>query len=359
MKKSMGGMENRMKKFMKGCAITALILIVVGFAMALIAGTISGKKAIKEIVQTVTDGKVNIDLDFDDDGFGINIGEDIGESIGEAGAAIGESIGELGESIGDSIVNVDGTVNYDIEDSMIFDNNYNIFKGDVEKYSLGSSIDDMVIEAGGCSFEMKTSDDENFYVEAQDINKFQGYVINDTLHIKGTVGTITLNGSNECRITLYIPENYQFNKVDMELGAGVMSFESLHADKILMEVGAGQIVADGIVANTLDISVGMGEILVEEMQVNKLVAEVGMGHLGLEGSVNESADVECAMGSIEMEIAGTQKDFNYEVECGMGNIDLGSNSYSGVAQEQYVDNGAAKKMTVECAMGDVDISFTN
>ena len=83
-----------------------------------------------------------------------------------------------------------------------------------------------------------------------------------------------------------------------------------------------------------------------------------MGHLYLEGAVGDKAEMECAMGSLEMVIEGSQTDFNYDVECGMGNIDLGRSSYSGVAQDKRIDNGAEKRMVIECAMGDVDISFT-
>lgn len=316
-----------MKRFMQSCAITALVLIVAGFLMAVIAGSLKGTDNIESVVESVMDGKVKVKLD----------------SISDWGVTIGEN------------------VHYELDDSMVFDKNHEIFKGDVDKYAVGSHIDELFVEVGGCVFTMKESGDDNYYLEAENTKKFQGYVEDGTLFVRATIGTGTVAKGEECRVTLYVPDNWKeqrLEKVNMELGAGVMKLNSLAAEKILLEVGAGQITVAEIMADTLDISVGMGEILVEDLEVDKLLGDVGMGHLYLEGAISDKADVECAMGSLEMVVEGNQDDFDYDVECGMGNIRLGNKNYGGVAQEQTIDNGASKKMLVECAMGDVSISFT-
>lgn len=319
-----------MKQFMQGCAIAAVVLIVLGLGMTSIAGSLKGKETIKNVVESVTDGKVQVNLD----------------SISDWGITVGENL---------------DNVHYEIEDSMVFDSHHDIMNGDVEKYSVGNAVNKLDIQVGGCTFIIKESGDSDYYLEAKNTKKFQGYVENDTLYVKGTIGTAVVASGKECEITLYVPENWADNrleKVNMELGAGVMQMDGIAADKVLLEVGAGQIEISEITADTLDISVGMGEIIVGEMSVEKLLGEVGMGHLYLEGAIYDKADVECAMGSLEMVVEGTQNDFNYDVECGMGNITIEDKSFSGVAQERDIDNGASKKMLVECAMGDVNISFT-
>ncbi len=316
-----------MKKFMQGCAITALVLIVLGFAMALIAGTVKGEKAIETVVESVTGGKVKV-----------NFG-----NLADWGITVNEA-----------------TINYKLEDSMIFDDSYDILKGDVDMYSVGNDIREIDIEVSGCAFAIKKSKDADYHLEAENTYKFQGYVKDDTLFVKGTVDTVVIKNNNDCKITLYVPENSEerkLDKVDIELGAGSMEIGEMVADKVLLEVGAGQIKASQIACDTFDVSVGLGEILIDNMQVEKLQGEVAMGHLYLSGAIYEKADVECGMGSLEMVIDGAQADFDYDIDCGMGNIDLGDDSYGGIAQEKRTSNGASKKMIVKCAMGDVDISF--
>lgn len=353
-----------MRKFMQGCAITALVFIVLGFSMAVIAGGVKGTATIENVVEAATEGKVQVNLDSISD-WGITVGENVGAAVGDMGVyigEIGESIGEeVGEAIGDGISEGMNKVHYELEDAMVFDRNHETLKGDVEKYVVGNEISELFVEAGGCVFTMKESGDDNFYLEAENAKKFQGYIENGTLFVRATVGSGTVAKGEECSVTLYVPDNWgekRLDKVDMELGAGVMELSRLDADKVLLEVGAGQIVLSEAVAETLDVTVGMGEIIVKDLTADKLLGKVGMGHLYLEGSIYDKADVECAMGSLEMVVKGSQDDFDYDIECGMGNIKIGDNSYGGVAQEKNIDNGASGKMIVECAMGDVNISFT-
>ena len=228
-----------MKKFMKGCAITALILLVVGFVLAIVARSLEGTSGVEEIVKSVTNDKVKIDLGGDE-GFGISInGEDW----------------------------INEQVHYEITDNMIFDSDFDIFKGDVEKYAVGSDIKKLDIEAGGCEFQFESSEDTNFYIEANETGKFQGFVKNDTLYVKATRTVNDWDDYDECQITLYVPDGYRFEKVDVELGAGLLAMEDIAANEMDMEVGAGQITVEYLQADNCDIEVGMGEILVHDMQV--------------------------------------------------------------------------------------------
>lgn len=275
--------------------------------------------------------------------------------LGDA-ISTGEWQAELGQVIGDGIA--EGMdVAYDIEDSMIFDKAYEIYRGDVEKYSLGNDVEQLDIEVGGCTLVIESSDDTDYYVEARKTNRFQGFVKDGTLYVKGSV----LDAGDDGKIILYVPAGWEENelgKVDVELGAGAMEIEGIKADEINLEVGAGQITIEKVIADELNANVGMGEIVIKEMQVETLQGEVGMGNLSMKGTIGEKADIECAMGSLEMEIEGTEEDFNYDIESGMGNVCFGDSEYSGIVEERNIDNDASKEMTIECAMGEVSISFT-
>ncbi len=313
-----------MKKFMKGCAITALILVVLGFIMVTISGTISGTAVINDVVGNVTDGKMKINLG-NEDGFGIYIDEN----------------------------SLFGTeVEYDITDNMIFEKGYEIFHGDVEKYKVGNDIDILDIEVGGSEFVFQESEDENFYIEAMDTGKFQSYIKADTLFIKSSQ-----TFDNYGKIVLYIPAAYEFEKVDVELGAGLLEVDVLAADAVDFEVGAGQITINFLRADDCKVEVGMGEILVDDMQVEDVKADVGMGHLLMNGLITGDFKGDCAMGSMELFLSGSEEDFNYALAGAVGNVSVGGREYGGFAQEKKVDNGADKKITLDCAVGSVLVEF--
>lgn len=322
-----------MKKFMKGCAITALIMVVVGLVIAIIAGTSKGCSTISEVVDSVTGGRIQVNLDDISD-FGVTVGDNIKEGL-------------------DSVEGM----NYTIDASTLFDKHYDILSGDIERYSVGSDFENLDIEMGACRLTTKPSPDSNFYLEAEDAQKFQGYVKDGTLYVRASVNGHKWNGTG-CRIFLYVPSGAYFENIDIEVGAGVLNFDDLYAEEAAVEVGAGEITLNGVRTDELAVSVGMGQVKIDEMETNNLDIEVGMGTLTAEGSINAYADIECAMGNVSLKVEGSQKDFNYEISKAMGNLTLGTESGSSFASEKYIDNCAFKDMDVECSMGNVSIQFT-
>ena len=51
-----------MKRFMKGCAITALIFVVLGLILGIVAGNARGRIAIQDAVEAITGGRVRLQL---------------------------------------------------------------------------------------------------------------------------------------------------------------------------------------------------------------------------------------------------------------------------------------------------------
>ena len=220
-----------MKKFMKGCAWTALILIVVGFILAFVASTVKGAEVIHRVVDTVTDGRVQLNL----------------SGLGNFGVSIAEGAEELTDEMLEGLEDLEvlegweSNVNYDIDESMIFADGFEVFSGDVNKTFAGAGLLELNIEVGGCKFRMEESPDSDFHVEAENTKKFQGYVSGDTLFIKGTMKT----GSNS-EIVLQVPAGFTFDRINMELGAGAMELGEMFAKELNLEVGAGQITAESL-----------------------------------------------------------------------------------------------------------------
>lgn len=316
-----------MKKFMKFCAIMAAILLVLGAALAFIAGTFRGREVISDVVNSVTRGRVHVDWSGWNLPWGVTIRDD-------------------------------GFFNLDT--SNVYDKDYEIYRGDVTEHEVGGEFDQLDIELGGYIFETAVSPDDSFYLTTNNVDKFQCYVKKGVLHLTAVNSGINISLGNitDRKLTLYVPEGVMFSKVDVELGAGQVIIDGLNAAVVSLDVGAGQIQAKNIQAGELEISVGAGQVELPGMKVDELKVEIGMGELVGSGSIDKSADLECSMGNLELTLAGSQKDFNYQLEVAAGNLDLGSNSYSGLATEQKIQNPTAvKTMDIECAMGNVTISF--
>lgn len=320
-----------MKKFLKVCGIIALVLLILGLIISIVAGTVIGRETIKNVTSAVTGGRVNVNLDNWDD-WGIQI-KNIFPGFWD-------------------------DVDYEINDSLDFNDRYEIYKGDVDKYCLGKTVTELNIEAGGCGVEMRDSGDDSFYVEARKIGKFQGYVENKTLYIKTTTGTKKWNEKNN-KVILYVPAGHTYESAHVSLGAGKLTFPKLSAESIQMEVGAGEINLENVTADRLEATVGMGGIYLNNMHLGQLTAEIGMGNLEADGSVTENIHATCSMGNLSMTLEGRQEDYNYNIIASLGNVDLGENSYCGLSSDKYIDNSSDKEMEVECSMGNISIQFKN
>jgi len=324
-----------MKKFMKVCGMTALILLLAGIVLGVTASTVRGRTAIARVVETVTGGRVNVNFDGFWD-WGSRVRDDIEDRLPD--------------------------VDYDIDDATSFDSHYDILGPDVPKFCLGEAVEKLEVEAGGCIFRTSKSEDASFYVEASDTGRFQAYVEDGTLHVRVTTRTRSWSDWGKwetCEVVLYVPEGVYFSSADIEFGAGIMEFEGLRADRVTLEVGAGQITVDGLTADSLEAEIGMGQMELKGLDVKSLEADIGMGELVARGSVDGDVDVSCSMGNVDMEMKGRQEDFNYELTGAMGNIDLGAASYSGLGMSKTIDNGADKNMEVECSAGNITIKFTD
>lgn len=346
-----------MKRFMKGCGITALIFAALGFVLAMAGGSAAGGSMIANVVESATGGKIHMHpygwwwgFSVGDRKVDFEIGDLIQlQTVEEAEASEMQVVEDYGW-----VEPPNGYTTVQDEDPM-FSSKYDIITGSRERYCPGDGIQKLDMEIGGCVFYAQESDDEQIWLEVKDVHRFQAYVKDGTLHIKSKASA--LSDWSEGEIILYLPAGYGFTEVDMEMGAGNFSFSDLNATEVSLEVGAGQFDIQNIVAADLDVSVGAGYVCITNMQVTELDVEMGMGEFSANGAVNGKVDVECSMGYVEMMLEGREQDFNYSLEGAMGAIQLDDNTYGGLAEERDINNHASKEMDIECSMGNVTIMF--
>jgi len=320
-----------MKRFFKFCAITALSMAVIGGIMLGVSSMLVGPKTISDMVAKLTNGKVVMDFK---QGFHVDFGDS-----------------SLGSFLKEHAI-------YNIEDAGSFDKNHDIWKGDVKKTLLTEEgVRNWKLGLGGCIFELKDSGDASYYVEYTGKGKSQAYVDGDTLHVMVLNGSEwSVGNSKEC-LTLYVPMGIMVEEIEAGLGAGQMVLDDLQVQKLVLDLGAGQVTAEKLQVEQLSASVGAGEIILKDVQLKDVEVEVGAGNCEIDGTIAGNVDAGCAMGNLTLELTGKETDFDYEIQCVSGNITVGDREYSGLAQEQNIDNGAEQSMDVECAMGNVEILF--
>lgn len=189
-----------------------------------------------------------------------------------------------------------------------------------------NGVDTILVEIARANMTIIPGEKENVVVKAVNPGrKFYCEQTGKTLKIKEYnkenrfFGFLDLKGKNP-KIVVEVPENLLFQKLDLEVGVGSL------------ETG--------------------------ELQTEKLFGECGVGNLSFTGEIRERAELECGVGEIDLTIQGQEKDFNYELETGIGEIQIGDNLFSGLGMEKQLNHQAAKKMTLECGVGNISVDFT-
>lgn len=170
-----------------------------------------------------------------------------------------------------------------------------------------------------------TQKDEKLNIELKNKSKWDKLANHDWNDSKGT-------------LFIQIPAERRFKEASMKVGAGVLTADNLHAEELDIDVGAGQVYLDSFIVKELEL-------------------ECGAGEANLYGEVEREAKIECGIGSVSYTAAGRQEDYDYEVSCGIGSVNVGDDSYSGLGGERKIKNGGSKKMEIECGIGMVDVSF--
>ncbi|MBU5447122.1 DUF4097 family beta strand repeat-containing protein [Blautia sp. MSJ-36] len=158
-------------------------------------------------------------------------------------------------------------------------------------------------------------------------------------------GSLTIASSQKVRnrsIEIFCPKNLNFQKIKLQMGAGTIQLDGdFKADQMEVNVGAGTLENSGSLdVKEADFTVGVGTADISELQVEKL-----------NGS--------CGMGNMDLTLAGKAADYNYELKCGLGNLEVDDSQETSITSgnKQITNEGATKNIKLDCGMGNVQVDF--
>jgi len=186
--------------------------------------------------------------------------------------------------------------------------------------------------------ELFYGDVETIEVHYKDVRNLGYSWGENNIHIEGGPSE-DIEDNFEPKLTIILPYGTVYENITIKLGGCQAKIDGLLADKVVIEMDAGQTESADIVAERLEVIVGAGQANFTNLAVGDLEMEVGVGE----------ADVQ---------LCGCESDYNYDIECGIGEVVVGNKSYGGMGAEQNISNpGANCKMDIECGIGQVCVKF--
>ena len=199
----------------------------------------------------------------------------------------------------------------------------------------GVSKLDLSIRTGELYLKEYNGNEIKVEVSGKDREKVRVGQEGDTLVLE-SIGRV-----QDREITVSYPKKMEFEDASVEVAAGTINLDDdFYAKKLKVSVAAGEFLNDGAVtAEKADISVGTGNVDLDNLNVQKLEAD-------------------CGIGNIDLDINGKELDYDYEISCSAGEIDIGDSSYSGIGHEKKISNpGSSGKMTFDCGVGNITVDF--
>ena len=224
--------------------------------------------------------------------------------------------GKFSFDIGD-VVNIKGINGLHIE---IFDDSVHVGVADGETGSsdVEQECVKMDVEYGAGLLEIYYGDVEKIHIDYEQVVGFESSIEDGTLRIEGGLG---VSEDSDAALVIIIPKDMVFEKVELEVGASEAKISDLKAQQ-------------------LKIAVGVGEATLRNLDVKELDAETGVGQLNIE-------------------LTGKETDYSYNLDCGIGAIIIGDNSYGGFGSSHSVHHQDTKcHMDIDCGIGEVKVTFT-
>lgn len=204
-------------------------------------------------------------------------------------------------------------------------------------------------------------------VQSSDMDFSSSYTEVDTLELDVVAADCAIipTESEEWHVSGYgLPASF-FCRQDgntLEIGSkkgfGLSILESIFPvwqdAKLEIKIPAHQIVEkikiDSGVGN-LEMTDGM--IRCEEMEIDS-----GVGDSTIRADITDRLEIDGGVGNLDITLIGEEEDFDYDIDGGVGTVQIGQDMYYEMGSDTKLDNDAEKEIRIDSGVGDVTVRFT-
>lgn len=230
---------------------------------------------------------------------------------------------------------------------------------DSDKDSITEKLNDLDINDNTLLLDINTSS-SNITIKSGDVLKAETnnkYINskqdNNKLYITEKKHNILRD--NESEIIIYIPDDFIFDGVSIETGAGKVNIETLYTKKLYLNLGAGKVeINDLNVLEKAKVDGGAGEIVINAININNLDLDMGIGKFMLIGQLFGKTEIDQGIGTVDLNLLGNKDDYQIHLDKGLGSVKIDGNN---INNDETLGNGN-NKIDIDGGIGSIEINFT-
>lgn len=155
-------------------------------------------------------------------------------------------------------------------------------------------------------------------------------------------------------LIVYVPENIQFDKVNINTGVGKVNIEILNTKVLKMDLGAGETSIQNInITESAKIDTGAGKVNIKEAKINDLRCDLGIGATEISAKLLGNTRIGTGVGSLKLDVLGKKEEYETKVNKGLGNVTIDEEK---ISDNEVVGNGE-NKIDIDGGVGEIKINF--
>lgn len=236
--------------------------------------------------------------------------------------------------------------------SVEYNSDYPIVNGNVNDMQVCSSgeLEGVVLNLAVGEMSIEDSDTDYVGIVREGIGEFQYYIEEGILYVNAT--------KDVGEVHIYLPKDLYLTTYNLTSGAGEVNIENkIYATTANLIFGAGDIQIEHLEVEELSLEAGACNLEIADAAVGNLDFSLAAGNVEYTGNIYGNATVDSSMGNVVFSFDEGTEEFNYNVKCHMGNMDIPGFSVVGFSTEKEIDNGASHQMDIDSNMGNLVVQW--
>lgn len=232
---------------------------------------------------------------------------------------------------------------------------------DIIKAYDASEIQKVTLNVGAAYVDVRTdADATQVTVRMLDgqANRFESYVKDQELTVKYKMKE---HQNDNASIEVIFPANTKLENFNAKIGAADFDIEGtdFETKNMTVSLGAGDFNADYLkVTQDFSMDAGAGDIDISSGDFQNIDVDAGVGDASLTGTITGNIKGSCGVGSLSLYLTGKESKFNYDLQCGLGEIDINDSTYSNLGGKKTITNeGAERTISLDCGVGDITVEI--
>lgn len=160
--------------------------------------------------------------------------------------------------------------------------------------------------------------------------------------------------NDKSELIVYIPNDFVFDGVSIETGAGKVDIEQLSTKQLYLVLGAGKVDINNLnVSESTKIDGGAGEININAISMNNLDLDMGVGKLSLTSKLTGKNKIDSGIGGVNLSLIGIIEDYEISLDKGIGEAKI-----NGKTMKDDTNYGTGNnKLDIDGGIGSINIEI--